>query len=74
MIDKKESNEERIKRITKEILEEFYTAQYKAALLGLIQFVGKTPDELSDEVTSWLHYEVDDFTDPMKEIPWSELQ
>ena len=70
----KESDKERIVRITKETVENFYTAQYKAAFLGLIQFSQKTPDQLADEVHVWLHYEVDNFSDPMKESPWKNNQ
>ena len=59
------SDKERIQKLTSEILEEFYTAQYKAALLGLIQFIGKTPDELREQVSDWLRYEVDNFNKPI---------
>ncbi len=61
------STKERLDRITKRVLTEFYTAQYKAALLGLIQFVGKSPDQLQDEIRTWLRYEVDDFNNPLVE-------
>ena len=62
------SDKERIEKITKETIKEYYTAMYKAALLGLITFSKMTPDELIEEVNSWLHYHVDDFTNPIKEI------
>ncbi len=62
------TDEERIKEITKKTIREYYTAMYKAAILGLIQFSKITPDDIADEIHAWLHYHVDDFTDPMKEI------
>lgn len=60
---------EHLSKLTNETIKEYYTAQYRAALLGLIQFSGKTPDELTDEVHMWLHYNVDNFSDPVKKIP-----
>jgi len=60
------AHNERIERVTKETLRKFYTAQYQAALLGLITFLKMTPDELSEEVSMWLHYEVDSINVPMK--------
>jgi hypothetical protein len=59
------SDRVRIENLTKKVLQDFYTAQYKAALLGLIQFIGKTPDELIDEVHTWLRYEVDNLNKPI---------
>lgn len=60
------AHEARIERVTKETLKKFYTSQYQAALLGLITFLGMTPDELQEEVSIWLHYEVDSINVPMK--------
>ena len=65
---KQPTDKERIEKITKDTIKEYYTAMYKAAILGLIQFSKLTPDEIADEIHSWLHYHVDDFTNPMKEI------
>ena len=62
---------EHLAQLTKDTIRKYYTAQYKAALLGLIQFSGKTPDDLQDEVISWLHYHVDNFNDPLKRVPTS---
>lgn len=58
---------EHLSDLTNDTIKAYYTAQYKAALLGLIQS-GKTPDELQDEVTNWLHYEVDNFSKPIRSV------
>lgn len=58
----------RIDQVTRKTLKAFYTAQYQAALLGLIQFLDMTPDELIDEVHMWLRYEVDSINVPMKKV------
>ena len=62
---------ENLTKLTTDTIQEYYTAQYKVAILGLIQSSGKTPDELQDEVLNWLHYDVDNFTNPVREVPRS---
>lgn len=62
------AQKDHITKVAQETIKEYYRAQYKAALLGLIVFAHMTPDELQDEVSSWLHYHVDSFNKPMKKV------